>query len=119
MAKKLVIKLTCGESAPEKAATAFSVAAAALASDVDVSFWLSGEAVMFALESGGYQVAIEHAPKSDDVIEELLAKASVFVCSPCLMRRGITKENLKPRVNVAGATAFVNELQGEVTALIY
>jgi len=119
VAKKIVIKLTCGESAPEKAATAFSVAAAALASDIDVSFWLSGEAVMFALEPGGYQVAIEHAPKSDEVIEELLAKAEVFACSPCLMRREINKENLKPGIKIAGATAFVSELQDDVTALVY
>jgi predicted peroxiredoxin len=119
VAKKLVVKLTCGESAPEKASTALSVAAAALASDLDVSFWLSGEAVLLALASGDYRIEIEHAPSSTQVIEELLLRGQVFACSPCLLRRGLNKEDLKPSVKVAGATAFVSEIQGDVTVLVY
>lgn len=119
MAKKLLIKLTCAESAPEKASTAFAVAAAALASDIPVSFWLSGDAVSFALQEGATEISLEHAPPTKEVLSDLLARAEVFVCSPCLLRRSIDSSELKAGVKVAGATAFVSQTQEESSVLIY
>ena len=45
----LVIKLTAGLEAPERVSQAFSVASAALASGINVSFWLTGDAAYFAV----------------------------------------------------------------------
>lgn len=119
MAKKLVIKLTCAGGAPEKASTAFSVAAAALASDIPVSFWLSGDAVSFALEEGATEISLQHAPPTKEVLSDLISNAEVFVCSPCLLRRNIDQRELKAGVKVAGATAFVSQTQEESSVLIY
>ena len=47
--KKLVIKVTAGAEAPERCSQAFTVAALAVASDVEVSLWLTGESAWFAL----------------------------------------------------------------------
>ena len=49
MAKKLVIKVTAGADAPERCSQAFTVAAVAVASGVEVSLWLTGESAWFAL----------------------------------------------------------------------
>ena len=43
MAKKLVLKVTAGADAPERCSQAFTVAAVAVASGVEVSLWLTGE----------------------------------------------------------------------------
>src|SRR5947209_3549883 len=47
--RQLVLKVTVGADAPERCAQAFTVAATAVASGVDVSLWLTGEASWFAL----------------------------------------------------------------------
>ena len=49
MARTLVIKVTAGKDEPERCNQAFTVAAAAVASGVSVSLWLTGEAAWFAL----------------------------------------------------------------------
>ena len=43
MARNLVIKVTAGADEPERCNQAFTVAAAAAASGVPVSLWLTGE----------------------------------------------------------------------------
>src|SRR4051812_49996092 len=47
--RRLVLKVTSGADAPERCAQAFTVAATSVASGVDVSLWLTGEASWFAL----------------------------------------------------------------------
>ena len=47
--RTLVVKLTSGADAPERCAQAFTVAATAVASGVEVSLWLTGEASWLAL----------------------------------------------------------------------
>ncbi len=47
--RKLVVKVIVGKDDPERCAQAFNVAATALASGIEVSLWLAGEASWFAL----------------------------------------------------------------------
>src|SRR4051812_21746409 len=61
MAKKLVIKVTAGADAPERCSQAFTVAAVAVASGVDVSLWLTGEAAWVALPGRAAEVELPHA----------------------------------------------------------
>src|ERR1700760_2098325 len=48
VARKLVVKVTAGKDEPERCNQAFTVAAAAVASGVSVSLWLTGEAAWVA-----------------------------------------------------------------------
>lgn len=61
MAKKLVIKVTAGADAPERCSQAFTVAAVAVASGVEVSLWLTGESVWFALPGRAADFELPHA----------------------------------------------------------
>ena len=45
----LVVKATAGKNDPERCNQAFTVAAAAVASGVPVSLWLTGDATLLAL----------------------------------------------------------------------
>ena len=64
----LVIKLTAGLEAPERVSQAFSVASAALASGINVSFWLTGDATYFALPGKAAEFELPHtAPLTDQL----------------------------------------------------
>ena len=56
--RTLVIKVTAGKDEPERSGQALNVAAAALASGVAVSLWLTGEAAWFALPGRADEVAL-------------------------------------------------------------
>ena len=47
--RSLVIKVTAGKDDPERCNQAFTVAAAAVASGVPVSLWLTGESAWYGL----------------------------------------------------------------------
>src|SRR5690606_15939099 len=61
MAKKLVIKVTTGTDAPERCSQAFTVAAVAAASGVEVSLWLTGESAWFALPGRAAEFELPHS----------------------------------------------------------
>lgn len=98
---------------------AFSIAASAMASDVPISFWLAGEAVILGLLDGAPDLSVLHGPNVTEVLAGLMDGDMVSVCAPCLARRDISPSQLHSGLRVAGATAFVAELQGDVVALVY
>ena len=120
MAKKLVIKVTAGADAPERCSQAFTVAAVAVASGVQVSLWLTGEASWFALPGKAAEFDLPHAAPLPDLIEGILAGGTVTLCTQCAARREITEDQLLDGVRIAGAQVFVAEILGDgVQALVY
>ncbi|MEU4833331.1 DsrE family protein [Streptosporangium sp. NPDC023615] len=120
MARSLVIKVTAGEDAPERCNQAFTVAAAALASGVPVSLWLTGEASWFALPGRAETFSLPHAAGLGDLLGAVLAAGRVTLCTQCASRREITVDDLIEGVRIAGAPTFVEEVLGEgVQALVY
>jgi predicted peroxiredoxin len=85
----LVIKLTAGLEAPERVSQAFSVASAALASGVNVSFWLTGDAAYFAVPGKADEFELPHAAPLADQLAALVSGARVVLCSQCAVRRNI------------------------------
>ncbi|GIH76019.1 hypothetical protein Plo01_24480 [Planobispora longispora] len=115
-----MIKVTAGSDAPERCNQAFTVAAAALASGVPVSLWLTGEASWFALPGRAKEFALPHAAPLDDLLEAVLAGGRVTVCTQCAARREITVDDVIEGVRIAGAPTFVEEALGDgVQALVY
>ena len=55
-ATSLVVKVTCGTEALERLNQGFTVAATALASGVEVSLWLTGDATLMAVPGRAEQV---------------------------------------------------------------
>ncbi|MFD8385757.1 DsrE family protein [Streptomyces sp. NPDC059679] len=120
MAKKLVIKVTAGADAPERCSQAFTVAAVAAASGVEVSLWLTGESSWFALPGRAAEFELPHAAPLPELIEGILAGGTITVCSQCAARRDIEEKDLIEGARIAGAQVFVSEIMPEgVQALVY
>jgi predicted peroxiredoxin len=120
MSKKLVIKVTAGADAPERCSQAFTVAAVAVASGVEVSLWLTGEASWFAVPGKAAEFELPHAAPLPDLIESILAGGRVTLCTQCAARREITEDGVLKGVRIAGAQVFVSEIMGDgVQALVY
>ncbi|GAA1981041.1 DsrE family protein [Kitasatospora viridis] len=120
MSKKLVIKVTAGADAPERCSQAFTVAAVAVASGVEVSLWLTGESAWFALPGRAAEFELPHSAPLPDLLEALLAAGTVTLCTQCAARRGIEAADTLPGVRIAGAQVFVSEIMADgVQALVY
>ena len=116
----LVIKLTCGLESPERVSQAFSVASAALASGINVSFWLTGDAAYFALPGKAAEFELPHAAPLADQLNALVADARVVLCSQCAVRRNINDGDQLKGIVIEGAASFVEEITRESTqALVY
>jgi len=115
-----VIKVTAGQDEPERCNQAFTVAATAIASGVQVSLWLTGEAAWFALPGRADGFALPHAAPLADLLASVLAAGTVTVCSQCAARRDIAAADVIDGVRIAGAATFVAEIVADdVQALVY
>lgn len=120
MAKKLVIKVTAGADARERCSQAFTVAAVAAASGVEVSLWLTGESAWFALPGHAAEFELPHAAPLPDLLDSVLAAGRVTLCTQCAARRDITEKDVLEGVRIAGAQVFVQEAMADDTqALVY
>jgi predicted peroxiredoxin len=120
VSKKLVIKVTAGADAPERCSQAFTVAAVAVASGVEVSLWLTGESSWFALPGRAAEFELPHAAPLPDLIEGILAAGTVTLCTQCAARRDIGQADVLEGVRIAGAQVFVSEIMADgVQALVY
>jgi predicted peroxiredoxin len=120
MARSLVIKVTAGADAPERCNQAFTVAAAAVASGVPVSLWLTGESAWFALPGRAKELELPHATPLDDLLSVVLSAGKVTLCTQCAARRDITEDQLIPGIRIAGAPTFVEEITAEnAQAVVY
>ena len=78
--RHLGVKLTCGAEAPERANQAWTVAASGVAAGAEVTVWLTGEAVWFAVPGRAPSLDLPHAsPVADLVPGAVIAGAASFV----------------------------------------
>ena len=120
MANKLVIKVTAGTDAPERCSQAFTVAAVAVASGVEVSLWLTGESAWFALPGRAAEFELPHSAPLPELIDGILAGGRITLCTQCAARRGITEDDVLKGVRIADAQVFVSEAMADGTqALVY
>ncbi len=120
MARTLVIKATAGKDDPERCNQAFTVAAAAVASGVRVSLWLTGEAAWVCVPGRAADFSLPHAAPLTDLLASVLALGTVTVCSQCAARRDITTPDVIDGVRIAGAATFVAEIMaGDAQAIVY
>jgi predicted peroxiredoxin len=118
--RTLVIKVTAGKDEPERCNQAFTVAAAAVASGVQVSLWLTGEAAWYSLPGRAADFSLPHAAPLSDLLASVLALGTVTVCSQCAARRDITQADVTDGIRIAGAATFVAEVMADgAQALVY
>ncbi len=120
MARKLVVKVTCGSEDPERCNQALTVAAAAVASGADVSLWLTGESAWFALPGRAAEFSLPLAAPLDALLESVVGGGQVTLCTQCAERRSIGAGDVVPGIRIAGAAVFAEEiLQDGVQAIVY
>ena len=118
--RTLLVKLTAGAEAPERANQAFTVAATGLAAGVQVGLWLTGEASWYALPGRAEELELPHATPLAVLRDSVLAGGLVTVCTQCAARRGIGEDDVIPGIRIAGSATFVEEaLLDGVQALVY
>ena len=115
-----MIKVTAGKDEPERCNQAFTVAAAAVASGVNVSLWLTGESAWFALPNRASDFSLPHAAPLADLLASVLALGTVTVCTQCAARRDISPADVIDGIRIAGAATFVAEITADsAQALVY
>ena len=120
MPRSLVVKATAGLDAPERCNQAFTVASVAVASGVDVSLWLTGEAAWFALPGRAEEFVLREAAPLADLLAAVLADGTVTVCSQCAARRSIGEHDVLSGIRIAGSQVFVAEaMADDAQALVY
>jgi predicted peroxiredoxin len=119
-ARSLVVKVTSGVEAPERLSQAFTVAATAVASGVQVSLWLTGEASWMAVPGRAEAFELPHAASIVDLRAAVLAGGRLTVCTQCAARRDLTEDRLVEGAVIRGAAAFVEEVMAPgAQALVY
>ena len=116
----LVIKLATGVEDAERVAQAFSVAATALASGIDVSLWLTGDAAWLSLPGKAEEFSLPHSAPLHELLATLITDGQVTLCTQCAVRRNISDGDQIPGIRIAGSATFVEEITRESTqALVY
>ena len=120
MPRRLVLKVTAGADDAERCNQAFTVAATAAASGVDVSLWLTGEAAWFGLPGRAATFVLPKATSLTELLSTVLEFGTVTVCGQCAARREIGPGDVIDGVRIAGASVFVEEIMGnDAQALVY
>jgi predicted peroxiredoxin len=118
--RTLVVKLTSGVEAPERLSQAFTVAATAVASGVDLSLWLTGESTWMAVPGRAEEFELPYAAPLVDLRDAVLSGGRLTVCTQCAARRELTEDQLVAGAVIKGAAVFVEEVTAPgVQALVY
>ncbi len=116
---RLIVKCTWGIEREEALVQAFTVAATAAASGIEVSMWLTGEASLFALP-GTEDVKLPHGAPLSQLRDAIMASGTLTLCTQCAQRRDISPADVIDGVRIAGAATFVEEsLAAGSTVLVY
>lgn len=116
----LVLKIATATADIERCNQGWTVATAAIAAGVEVSVWLTGDAVRFATPGYAASLHLDGAQPFEQMVATVLTDGALTACTQCLGRRGLTESDLLAGVRVAGASTFVEEvLRDDVRALVY
>jgi predicted peroxiredoxin len=118
--RPLVVKVTAGEEAPERCSQGFTVAATAASSGVEVSLWLTGDAVWMATPGKAAAFTLPHATPLESLLDVVLGAGTVTVCTQCAARRSLEESDLIAGIRIAGSASYVEEvLRPDAQALVY
>ena len=117
---KLCVSLTAAKNDTDKATVAFVVANAAVGSDQQTLVFLSTEAVRLA--EAGYADDIHEEgflPLRELMENYAEAGGLIFVCAPCLKKRGLDQSPLIKGATVVGGAKLVEFLSDGTPCVSY
>ena len=105
---RFCVNLTCAKDDADKATVAFVVANAAAASDQETIVFLSTEGVRLAVTGYADEVHEEgFAPLRELMTNFAGAGGRIFVCSPCMKKRGLAEAALVPGAVIVGGAKLI------------
>jgi predicted peroxiredoxin len=117
---KFCVSLTTAKNDPDKATVGFVVANAAVGSDQQTMVFLSTEGVRLAVRGYADEIREEgFAPLAELIAKFTAAGGKIFVCSPCLKKRGLDGAELLPGTSVVGGAKLVEFLSGGTPCVTY
>ena len=117
--EKLVIMVTHGPDDPELATIPFVMAAAALASDVEVVVGFQAEGVRLVHRGEAETVqAPEFPPLAKLMADVRELGGTMLVCGPCVKSRVIA-DDLVEGAQVVAAARFIAEVTSATSSLVY
>lgn len=119
--EKLVFMVTHGPGDPELATIPFVMAAAALASDVDVVMGFQGPGVELVHCGVADTVAAPEFPPLAKLLSDVRELGGrLLVCNPCIKSRAIVAPvDLVEGAEVVAAARFVAEVTSATSTLVY
>jgi predicted peroxiredoxin len=116
----LVVKITHATDDPERAHLACNVASVALASGLEVEVFLAADGVHLARPGVPETIEVAEAPPITGLLDALYAGATVTVCTPCMLRRGLAEADFRDGTVFAGSAQFIERATAEgAQALVY
>ena len=111
--RSLLIKITCGAEAAERANQAWTVAAMGVAAGASVAVW-------FAVPGRQPDLELPYATPVNELIETVRLSGAITVCTQCAARRDLVVDDLIQSATIQGAASFVEAaLADNVQALVY
>lgn len=120
MAGKLCVSITHSTDDLDKATVGFVVANAAAASGQEALVFLSVEGVRLAVRGFADGLREEgFAPLQDLVSSFVQAGGRIFVCSPCMKKRGLDAQPLVEGATIVGGAKLVEFLAAGAACISY
>lgn len=118
--EKLVFMVLHGPGHPEHATIPFVMAAAALASDVQVVLGFQADGVELVRKGGADAVEASGFPPLATLLADVRGLGGLLlVCGPCVKSRGITADDLVEGTEVVAAARFIAEITSATNSLVY
>lgn len=120
MAGKITVSITTAKNDPDKATVGFVVANAAVASGQETVVFLNVEGAYLAEK--GYADDIHEdgfAPIKQLMDQFVEAGGTIWVCSPCYKKRGLSEDNLIEGATIVGGARLVEFLSQGAASITY
>ncbi len=121
MANTFCVTITHCKTDPDKATLGFVVANAAQGSEKETMVFLSSDGVYCAVpgEAAKIDEGAPFAPLKDLMDKFLKAGGKIYVCTPCMKKRGVAETDLIKGATPAGGAALVEWLANGSPAVAY
>jgi len=120
MSGKLCVSITHSRNDLDKATVGFVVANAAVASGQDTLVFLSIEGVRLSVKGFSDGLHEEGFAPVKDLMESFVkAGGKIFVCSPCMKKRGLDAQPLVEGATIVGGAKLVEFLAGGAACISY
>ena len=121
MANTFCVSITHCTSDGDKATLGFVVANAAQGSEKETMVFLSSDGVFCAVpeEIAKIDEGAPFAPLKDLIDKFIKAGGKIYVCTPCMKKRGIAESNLIAGATPAGGAALVEWLSAGSPCVVY